>query len=202
MKINRIEFKAMNNSFRRWVQKNTEFKIFKEHLKKRNIDLKNKMILDVGCGSGFSTVLISEEFTPSRLVAFDYMPEQIEIAKKRNLNAEFFVGDATNINIPSETFDAVFVMGVLHHIPEWKIVLQEIHRVLKEDGFLLVEEPTNFLLSVANVLGFEHPKEAKSFCKSLKKSIEQSGFKILLQKIICLCMGESFLCVKQQNKNV
>lgn len=42
----------MNNPLRRWLQKNIEFKTFKEFLDKRNFSLEGKVILDAGCGSG------------------------------------------------------------------------------------------------------------------------------------------------------
>lgn len=141
MRLGKLEFWAMNISFRRWVQKHIELKIFKNQLKKCVIDINEKVILDAGCGSGYSTGLIMQEFNPSRIVAFDYMPEQINLARKRNLKVAFSVGDLTRIDSPDNTFDAVFVFGVLHHIPEWKKALSEISRVLKTDGVLLVDEP-------------------------------------------------------------
>lgn len=199
MKLNKQEFKGMNTPFRWWCQKNIEFEIFKQHLKKCNINLKNTVILDVGCGSGLSTSLISQEFTPSRLVAFDFMPEQVELAKNKNIQADFFVGDAANINLPSSAFDAVFVMGVLHHIPEWKKALQEIYRVLKKDGVFLIEEPSNFLILIANIiLRYTHPKEAETFWNEFEKESKNIGFDILSRKTI-LCLGKSFLLKKVKN---
>ena len=130
MRLSRIEFLAMNNYVRRFLQKHLEFKIFKQLLKKHNIDLTGKVILDVGCGSGYGSELIVKEFKPSQIIGFNFMPEQIALAKKRRLKADFFVCDATKIELPDNMFDAAFVFGVLHHIPEWKKSLQEIARVL------------------------------------------------------------------------
>lgn len=198
MKLNKKEFKAMNTPFRWWVQRNIEFGIFKRNIEKYNIDLRNTTILDVGCGSGLSTQLIHNEFMPDRLVAFDLMPEQIELSKKRNIPAEFFVGDTTNINLPESTFDAVFVMGILHHIPKWQKALQEIHRILKENGVFLIEEPSNFLLFLADILGFTHPSEAKSFWSEFEKELINIGFKILSKEKILFCLGQSYLCKKNK----
>ena len=198
MKLNDREFKAMNTPLRWWIQENVEFEVFKRHLRKYNIDIKNSVILDVGCGSGFSTKLISQEFAPRRLVAFDFMPEQIELAKNKNIQAEFSVGDSTNINMPSSTFDAVFVMGVLHHIPEWKKAIREISRVLKPDGLLLVEEPSKFLLFLADIVRYTHPKEAKTFWNEFENELKASGFNVLSREIVLLCLGQSFLLKKQE----
>jgi len=141
MRLGKLEFWAMNNPLRRWVQRHIEFKVFKDQLNRCFIDLDGKVILDAGCGSGYSTELIVKEFNPSHVVAFDYMPEQVNLARKRNLKVDFSVGDLTKIDSPDKTFDAVFVFGVLHHIPQWRKALSEISRVLKPDGVLLVEEP-------------------------------------------------------------
>lgn len=56
---------------RRWGQKYFEFKLFKRHLEKHNIDLTGKAILDIGCGSGYGTELIYKAFNPSLLLTFD-----------------------------------------------------------------------------------------------------------------------------------
>jgi len=141
MRLGKFEFLAMNNPLRRWSQKHIELKIFKDQLKKAGIELNGKAIMDGGCGSGYSTRLLLSEFHPSHIVAFDFMPEQISLAKKRKLKVDFAVGDLTKIDAADGTFDAVFIFGVLHHIPEWAEALLQISRVLKLGGVLLVEEP-------------------------------------------------------------
>lgn len=141
MRLGKTEFHAMNNPIRRFLQKHYEFAVFKQFLKENGISLHNKNILDAGCGSGYSTELILKEFLPHRLTAFDYMPEQINLAKRRKLSAKFYVGDMTDIRENDSSFEAVFVFGVIHHIPHWKKALEQIYRVLKKDGVLLIEEP-------------------------------------------------------------
>jgi len=124
MRLSTMEFVAMNNFVRRWILKWIEFRLFNHFLREHNVELLGGVILDVGCGSGHSTKLIGSQYKPSELVAFDMMPEQIELAKRTYREARFIVGDATEIDSPSDKYDAVFVFGVLHHIPKWKIKAQ------------------------------------------------------------------------------
>ncbi len=119
MRLGKFEFLAMNNPLRRWHQKHVELKTFKDQLKKAGIELNDKVIMDGGCGSGYGTELIVNEFHPPRIVAFDFMPEQIALAKKRNLKVDFAVGDLAKIDAADRTFDVVFIFCVLHHVPKW-----------------------------------------------------------------------------------
>jgi ubiquinone/menaquinone biosynthesis C-methylase UbiE len=121
MRLGKTEFYAMNNPGRRFIQKYGEFRVFKNFLKKQKINLSGKVIIDAGCGSGYSSKLIMDEFNPSELIAFDIMPEQIAIAQKRYTNIKFNIGDLTQIKIPDSTADAVFVFGILHHIPDNRV---------------------------------------------------------------------------------
>ena len=141
MRLGMLEFIAMNNPLRRWIQKHIEFKIFKRHLEKWRADLQGGIIMDAGCGSGYSTELIVNEYHPSQVIAFDYMPEQVCLARRRGLNVDFFVGDLRQIESKSGICAAVFIFGVLHHIPQWRNALSEVARVLKPGGVLLVDEP-------------------------------------------------------------
>jgi ubiquinone/menaquinone biosynthesis C-methylase UbiE len=141
MRLGRLEFLLMNNPVRRLVQKHIEFKIFKKQLQRRDIHLEDGVIMDAGCGSGYSTELIVNEYHPSQVIVFDYMPEQVRLARRRRLNVEFLVGDLRGIECESNTCDAVFIFGVLHHIAEWKKALSEVARVLKPGGVLLFDEP-------------------------------------------------------------
>ena len=179
MRLGKFEFLAMNNPLRRWSQKHIELKIFKDQLKKAHIELNGKVIMDGGCGSGYGTELIVNEFHPSRIVAFDFMPEQIGLAKKRNLKVDFAVGDLTKIDAADGTFDAVFIFGVLHHIPQWTEALSQISRVLKLGGVLLVEEPRH-----------------RFDWNDLESGIKQAGFEILDMTKYFVCDFHFYLCRK------
>jgi ubiquinone/menaquinone biosynthesis C-methylase UbiE len=139
MELNKLEFYLMNNPMGRWLQKNVEFKTFKEFLDKHELSLEGKVVLDAGCGSGYSTKLI-QQFSPAELIGFDLMPSQIEMAKRKYSELDFFVGNVLDTHFDSDKFDAVFVFGILHHIPTWKDAIKEFYRTLKPEGVLQVED--------------------------------------------------------------
>jgi len=194
MEMDPRELKFLNTPVRRFFLKHYELRIFKQFLKKNEIDLTGRVILDAGCGSGYSTELITKEFQPKELVAFDIMPEQIELARQRGLAANLFIGDATNIELPSEKFDAVFVFDILHHIPEWRRALIEISRVTKPGGVLLVEEPSKEALAeVERYFKISHPEEARFDWPEFMKGLKGAGFRVIESKKIYLGHFQCYL---------
>lgn len=197
MKMDKKELRFMNSYFRQFFLKYYEFKVFKKFLKKNHIDLNKKVILDAGCGCGYSTELIIKEFQPEEIFAFDIAPNQIELTKQRKLSVNLFVGSMTDIKIPSEKFDAIFIFGVLHHVPEWRRALKEVNRMLKPGGVLLVEEPNKRTLDRAErYWKIYHPKESRFKWPEFIKGLEDNEFHVVENKKIYADRLRSFMCIK------
>ncbi len=178
-----VQIGVVNSRIRQLFQKYYEFRVLKGQLERNNIDLAGQVILDAGCGSGYSTELIAQEFRPKELYAFDIMPQQVRLAQQRGLTAQVFVGDITNIHLDADQIDAVFTFGVFHHVPEWLKAIQETHRVLKPGGVLLGGE-----INKEKTVGFEWPKFALD--------LEKAGFSPIESQKIYLGYFTSFVCRK------
>jgi ubiquinone/menaquinone biosynthesis C-methylase UbiE len=179
MRLGRVEFLAMNNWLRRLIQRHLEMPLFMRMLSKRQIDLCGRVIMDAGCGSGYSTSLILERLAPARLIAFDFMPEQIELARRRSLGIDFKVGDLRHIEAADSCCDAVFIFGVLHHISVWQEALTQVARVLKPGGVLLVEEPF-----------------ARFTPREFETGLESAGLVILERRWVLPSYFRAYLCRK------
>lgn len=200
MKLSEKELKFMSSPLKEFVTRNYKFKILEGLLERNHIDLDGKVILEAGCGSGYSCELITGKFRPGELYAFDFMPEQVELAKKRGLPAEIFVGDITDTGLPSGKFDAVFASGVLHHVPKWRKALEEINRVLKPGGVLMLEEPNRKFVDFAErYMKFSHPQESRFDWPELTSGLNDAGFSVLDSKSQRIYAGtwKDFLCVKR-----
>jgi ubiquinone/menaquinone biosynthesis C-methylase UbiE len=173
-------------------------KTFVRMLDAAGIDLRGRRILDAGCGSGYSTRLLAERFQPLVLAAFDLMPEQIERANQRHgALAEFSLGDITAIAHADASFDAAFVFGVLHHVPEWRKALAELARVLTPRGVLLLEEiHESFVDFEDRFLFTSHPAEARFDWPVFRAAISAAGLTIEDERALVGAAARSFLCRK------
>ena len=137
MKLSDIEFRAMNALWRKWGHKYFELPMFQ----RLGLDVKDKDILEIGCGNGYGGYLLNQ-LNPKSYIGLDIMEEQLKIARQNYPQYEFILQDATDLSqFADASKDVVIIFGVLHHIPEWRKVIDEIARVLKPDGGLFLEEP-------------------------------------------------------------
>ncbi len=195
--IGRHEMRIMNSRGRELLLKYWDFPLFASALSRSGLSLADKSVLDAGCGSGYSLGLIWERFRPGTLTGFDVVPSQVEAARQRNTPATVLVADITALDLRSESFDAAFVCGVLHHCREWRRGLAEVARVLKRGGILLMEEPGVGHLKFERLLmGKSHSLDAGFSFEALAAEMHRSGLGILMQRPLYFGLFRSYLCVK------
>ena len=110
---------------------------FKDYL-----NSKNKRILEVGCSTGNVAREIIDMDNNS-YYGVDISKEYIDIASKSSPKGNFFQMDARKLDFDNEFFDIVMLSSVLHHVDNnvGKNCFKEIHRVLKNDGVVIISEP-------------------------------------------------------------
>ncbi len=96
-------------------------------------------LLDGGCGPGTITIDFAAIVGQAEVVGIDAEQSQIDLARTQAAergvsNARFEVANLYAIPYPDESFDAVFLHGVLEHIPDPVRALREVRRVLKGVG--------------------------------------------------------------------
>ena len=99
-----------------------------------NLDeIKNKKIMEIGVGSGR---ILKNLLKYSPNIVFGIEPSQaIEVAKlnTKSDKVNFLNIRGEDLNFENE-FDYVFSLGVIHHIPNYEIVLKNIYKSLKPGG--------------------------------------------------------------------
>jgi 2-polyprenyl-3-methyl-5-hydroxy-6-metoxy-1,4-benzoquinol methylase len=100
-------------------------------------------ILDVGCGSGWTTTFLAESgYSP---VGIDLAPAMIEMAQRRTrrvgVEARFHVADMETFSL-GERFDAMLVFDALHHTLRQEATVERVAEHLVPGGWVLFGEPS------------------------------------------------------------
>jgi len=140
------------NLFRRLIEKMR----LKEIIKLAQFQ-KDDVVLDLGCGEGFLISLMPN--LPKKIVGVDISNIALNRAKKilkGKRNIELHWGDAENLEFPNGTFNKIICSELLEHVPRPKKVITEIHRVLKNNGLLIISIPDEkriqFIMKIAKIL--------------------------------------------------
>lgn len=105
---------------------------------------KNKVIFDMGCGSGAFTTYLYQAYPSCKIVGVDISQGCIKRAKKDFPKINFMIGDIENLKIKSSSVDVACYSGILHHFPNFELVAKEAHRILKPGGTFFSYDPHYF----------------------------------------------------------
>jgi SAM-dependent methyltransferase len=102
------------------------------------------VILDVGCGGGKTVSRLAQRAVLGKVFGIDYSADMIEYSKKVNKKliaenrVEIIEGTVEKMDFPDAFFDLVTAIETYYFWPSFPDALQEIKRVLKPDGKLLM----------------------------------------------------------------
>lgn len=126
--------------------------------KKKSINILKKFtpenILDIATGTGDIAILLAD-LNPEKIVAVDFAENMLEIARKRiqdkQLQHLIYIQkeDGENLSFTDESFDAVTISFGIRNFENYERGINEMHRVLKKNGVLMILEftlPKNMFL--------------------------------------------------------
>lgn len=131
-------------------------------------------ILDAGCGTGF----IAKKFEKyGEVEAIDYSPFAVSLAKRRGLKAK--VASVNKLPFEDKNFDVIACIDVIYHssIKDDAQALQELKRVLKDGGILILRVQANKWLKLSHdKITLSRQRYSKA---ELNQKLENAGFKVL-----------------------
>lgn len=99
---------------------------------------KQTKVLDIGCASGWFISEIAKAYPIPGYVGIDVYKDAILYAKELYPAISFRVVDAHKLPFKSNAFDVVICMNVLEHVVNPNKIMEEIKRVLKPGGIILI----------------------------------------------------------------
>ena len=183
--IDQQEVKKFSDIAEQWWNKDGDFKPLhvinplRANYIKEKIELKDKKVLDVGCGGG---LLCESLYDFGAIVTgIDAAGPGIEVAKihaqKNNKNIKYFEKTAEELNTEYiEYYDVVTCLEVLEHVPDPKSLIKTCVQLLKPGGLLFLstinKNPRSWITAI---VGAEYifnllPKGTHEFDKFIKPS--------------------------------
>lgn len=142
-------------------------------------EIQDRRIIDIGSGNSTHNALDIESNT---LYKLDYPLTQLRYG-----SAPDIFGDACMLPLKSESMDVALLLEVIEHIPEYKQVLDEIHRVLKPGGTLYISVPFVYPIHDA-------PQDFQRFTLyGIKLQLKEHHF----ESVVSIQHGNSFITAIQ-----
>jgi ubiquinone/menaquinone biosynthesis C-methylase UbiE len=105
------------------------------------------LILDLGCAAGAEIQpLLNRGF---RVVGVDYSTEMLKFARQRygtRDGVSLCRCDADSLPFTSASFDHVVCLGVFEYLSSYELCMNEIHRILRPGGLVIISVPTRYSL--------------------------------------------------------
>ena len=141
--VNSKPMSSVSSSFADMARVFLAYPLFSKFMGLYDTGLKDKIILDYGCGAGRDLVGFLFSCMPKKVIGMDVSDKALSLSKHRldlhgfdTSKIELFkVSDGTPvIPLDDHSIDYIHSCGVLHHVTYPRCILNEFYRVLKDDG--------------------------------------------------------------------
>ena len=141
-------------------------------------------VLEVGCGRGVGVEILLDRLGAGHVTAFDLDPAMVALVRRRVARygpdrVTLLVASATSIPAPDASFEAVFDVGIIHHVPDWRAAVGEVGRVLRPGGRFFFEEVTSHALGRWSYRTFlDHPSRDRFSAAQFVAELDRHGITV------------------------
>ncbi|MFQ5787497.1 MAG: class I SAM-dependent methyltransferase [Thermodesulfobacteriota bacterium] len=102
---------------------------------------KENVVLDAGCGTGYGSKILANN--ANKVYAIDYSYDAVNFAKQNysHLKVSHIVMDVNSMGFDNNAFDLIVSFQVIEHMKSLDIYLEELIRILKDDGTIIISTP-------------------------------------------------------------
>ncbi len=192
-----------------------------KQLKEFFADKKVVSVIDVGTGSGDFIPVLKEVFPGAQIIGIDPNAESLKEARVKHPDANFGEMNAENLKFADNSFEVASISMALHHLSDVQKALNEMKRVVKKDGWIIVNELFSDYLNPAQEVhkmfhhfrsridrlnGISHHETFKK--EQIIEMVKTSGIQILLEfehkneKNLVAEKGELEIRIKKMNEHL
>jgi 2-polyprenyl-3-methyl-5-hydroxy-6-metoxy-1,4-benzoquinol methylase len=148
--------------------------------------IKNRVILDVGTGTGRAALLLAR--AGARVTGVDPSAEMLAVAQRRadeeHLAVRFLPGDIHRLEFADRAFDVVISLRVLMHAADWRQSIAELCRVA--DQLVIIDYPSrasfaalqSLVRHVTHALGARTEPYRVLSDREIARELKRSGFRV------------------------
>jgi cytosine/adenosine deaminase-related metal-dependent hydrolase/SAM-dependent methyltransferase len=144
-------------------QSNPMISLEERHLEPLVPDLRNRIAVDTGCGTGRWLQRLSVR-RPSRLIGIDCSPEMLALAAARHPQADLFLASCESLPLRDQIADLVLVSFVIGYLDTLACFAAELRRIIAPGGRVLISDL--------------HPETAASNGWQRSFSLQQQSFAV------------------------
>ncbi|WNH09620.1 class I SAM-dependent methyltransferase [Thalassobellus suaedae] len=111
--------------------------------------IKDKMVADIACGTGYGTRCLLEAGKATKCIGIDIDKDAVSYAQ-RNHNvkgSQFICSSAENVPLDNESVDVIVSFETLEHVHDENLFINEFFRLLKKDGILIISTPNMYFVN-------------------------------------------------------
>lgn len=164
-----------------------EYMSYLDDILREQVDIHSLgLVAEVCCGTGEAFALFEDSIRKG--VGIDVSSSMLTKGKSAfdNDQLHFVQGDATRMPLAENSFDTVFMLGGIHHVPDRDALFKQVFRILKPGGVYIWREPVSdfWLWKMLRAIVYrispilDHETERPLTWKETVPPLEKSGFEV------------------------
>lgn len=109
-------------------------------------------ILDVGCGTGMSSLVLRNRYPKARIVGADRSQEMLDKAKELDINVQWVRRDCGESLKDLGEFDLIFSNAFMHWLPDQEKFVREIGDNMHSESVLAIQIPLFSSMEIAKII--------------------------------------------------
>lgn len=158
------------------------------------------VILEIGCSSGFLLKKIRKDFPSEIIMGADVVRKSLYNLHTQMQDVPLLRFNLLDCPLYDNSVDMIIMLNVLEHIKDDFTALQQVNRILKPSGVVIIEVPAGPNLYDFYDKSLQHFRRYSSI--SLKALAEKQGFQVLSQSHLGFFLYPGFWLVKKRNQRL